>query len=173
MAYDDRNLAYDFSLFEDRSSSAVELEPKKESRRARRNNIVKIKEEQLDKVRRRKRNPFKLFLGFAGGAIAALTIGMIIFGQAQITELNQKIIYAEKNLSEKQSAATQMEMKIESKVAPSILESVATDTLGMSKATNSQKEFISLSKGDKAEVLEESSENIFKKLSNSISALWS
>lgn len=172
MAYENKNLAYDLSLFED-DSSAAEVLPKKYGKKLNKNNIVKINQEQLDKVRRRRHNPVKMTLGFLGSAAAALTIGMIIFGQAEITELNQKITNAEKVLSEQQSYETQMQMQIEAKVAPSVLDRIAEDTLGMTKASNSQKEYISLSEGDKAEVLKKEEDNIFQKISDTIAELWS
>jgi hypothetical protein len=43
----------------------------------------------------------------------------------------------------------------------------------MSKATNSQKEFIQLSDSDKAEVTLSKDKNIFETIAEAVSSLWS
>ena len=45
--------------------------------------------------------------------------------------------------------------------------------LGMSRADSYQKEYISLSEGDKAEVTQTSGTNIFETIANTIADLWS
>ena len=43
----------------------------------------------------------------------------------------------------------------------------------MSKAENAQKEFVSLSKGDKAEIAGDANKNFFQKIIDAITGLWS
>ena len=175
MAYENRNAAYDLSLFDDStdyvSGTAVperkEEVHKKQERKRRKNNVVSLPKEELQKNRRRKHNKFKLALGTAGGAVAAVVIGIIIVGQVRLTELNQEVITAKETLANAQ-------MKLESKLSTSDIEKYAEDTLGMTKATNTQKEFVTLSGGDKAEVsATQESDNIFAQFWNSVQNLWS
>ena len=107
------------------------------------------------------------------GLVAVFLIASIIHGQVQLTEINQEIINARAELAEKQSIYTQLEMKVDSSISTSAVEKYAKETLHMSKATNSQKEFISLSEGDKAEVILTENKNIFQRLWDAIASLWS
>jgi hypothetical protein len=63
-------------------------------------------------------------------------------------------------------------MKLEANLSNAEIEQYAA-SLGMTKASNAQKEFISLEGGDKAEVSVQKSENIFTKFIDSIKNLWS
>ncbi|MCI7212300.1 MAG: hypothetical protein MR981_08860 [Ruminococcus bromii] len=185
MTYKNQNAAYDLSLFDDGYSAYNEgsAAPKyteqestgKQSKRKQRkaNNVVKLPEEELHKIRRRKHNPVKLALGSLGATAVALTIGAIIVGQVQLTELNQEIITAQATLEDAQSIYTQNEMKIEANLSNEDIEKYATDVLGMTKASNTQKEFVSLSEGDKAEVFEQKDDNLFTQFIESIKNLWS
>ena len=182
MAYDNRNEAYDLSLFDDdvTSSVASALPQRKEQevhKKARRKKtvakVVSLPEEELQKIRRRKHNPLKLTLGTVGGALVALVIGTIIVGQVQLTELNQQIITAKTTLADSQSVYTQNQMKVEAGLSSSEIETYAEDVLGMTKASNTQKEFVTLSGGDKAEVSSTDSGNIFTQFIDSLKNLWS
>ena len=81
---------------------------KKQERKRRKNNVVSLPKEELQKNRRRKHNKFKLALGTAGGAVAAVVIGIIIVGQVRLTELNQEVITAKETLANEQSVYTQL-----------------------------------------------------------------
>lgn len=182
MAYENRNAAYDLSLFDDGneyvSGSAVpkrkEEIHKKQVKRKRKNNVVRLPKEELQKNRRRRHNKLKIALGTAGGVAAALVIGIIIVGQVRLTELNQEVITAKETLANAQSVYTQTQMKLESKLSTSDIEKYAENTLGMTKATNTQKEFVTLAGGDKAEVsAAQESDNIFSQFWSSVQNLWS
>ncbi len=142
-------------------------------KKAESNKVVTLPEEELQKIRRRKHNPLKLAVGSVGGTLVAVIIGIIIVGQAEITELNQEIINAKSTLSDCQSVYTQNELKVESMLSDSEIEAYAEDVLGMTKASNTQKEFVTLSGGDKAEVSSQESENIFTQFIESVKNLWS
>jgi predicted lipid-binding transport protein (Tim44 family) len=94
-------------------------------------------------------------------------------GQVQLTELNQEIVNAQALLADTQSIYTQNQMKLEANLSNEEVERYAEDVLGMTKASNAQKEFVTLSHGDKAEVTAQGSENIFTKFIESIQNLWS
>ena len=177
MAYNN-NAAYDLTLFDEENtySSAApkrrEEGPVKKPKKKVKNNVVEFSEEDKLKARRRKHNPFKLLLGGVSAAVVTVIIGFIIVGQVQLTELNQQIISAQETLEDTQSIYTQNQMKLEANLSNAEIEKYAA-SLGMTKASNAQKEFISLEGGDKAEVSVQKSENIFTQFIESIKNLWS
>lgn len=178
MAYNNNNAAYDLSLFDEElyTSAAPEREYDDESaskvKKKQKNKVVKFSEEDVNKARRRKHNPVKLFLGGLSVAVVAFVIGAIIVGQVQLTELNQQIISAQDTLADTQSVYTQNQMKLEAGVSNAEIEKHAAEA-GMTKASNAQKEFVSIESGDKAEVSSQQGENIFTQFIESIKNLWS
>jgi len=102
-----------------------------------------------------------------------VVVGMIIHGQVQLTELNQQIANANRSLEEKQSLYTQIEMKVDASVSTAVVEDFAKKKLGMSKVANSQKEFVSLSQGDKVEITKSEDKGVIEALAEAISSLWS
>lgn len=179
MAYNNNNAAYDLNLFDDElyTSAAPEREyedePVRKVNKKQKNKVVKFSENDVNKARRRKHNPLKLIIGGLGAAVVTFVIGAIIVGQVQLTELNQKIISAQETLADTQSVYTQNQMKLEASLSNAEIEKHATEVLGMTKASNAQKEFVSIESGDKAEVSSQKSENIFTQFIESIKNLWS
>lgn len=158
MQYDDKNLAYDLSLFESsskRKNSNYKKDPAKEklAQEKKADVITFVNLDKKDKAKvEKKKNPAHI-LGYA--TLLVLTAGLIIImlcGQAELTELNQKISEAETVLNEKESIYIQTEMKVEAELSPETVEHYATNVLGMVKTDNSKKEFIRLSEGDQAEI---------------------
>ena len=147
MAYNN-NAAYDLTLFDEENtySSAApkrrEAEPVKKPKKKAKNNVVKFSEEDKLKARRRRHNPLKLLLGGVSAAVVTVIIGFIIVGQVQLTELNQQIISAQETLEDTQSIYTQNQMKLEANLSTSQIEEYAA-SLGMTKASNAQKELFS------------------------------
>lgn len=170
MALNGRSVAYDISLFETTAEERAE-----EQRRAyrRRHNVVNLPEEDLIKNRRTKHSPAAVFKRVVVGAVVAGTVALIIQGQVQLTELNQQISNATSELSDQESLYTQLQMKVDAKLSTAEVEEYAESKLGMSKADSYQKEYISLSNGDKAEVAGEQSSNIFESVAQAIAGLWS
>ncbi|MBQ1507369.1 MAG: hypothetical protein IIZ36_02955 [Ruminococcus sp.] len=182
MAYNKNNAAYDLSLF-DEEASLGSAAPKRGAEEAPENNpaktrrkkakIVQLPEKELQKIRLRKHNPLKIVFSTLCALVISAIIGAIIVGQVQLTELNQKVITAQEMLEDKQSIYIQNQMKVEANLSNAEIERYAQEELGMTKASNAQKEFISLESGDKAEVSAHSEENIFTKFIESIKNLWS
>ena len=165
MAYENRNAAYDLSLFDQASAAPLpkrdeEVEKVKEPKKKTGKKVISLPEEELHKIRKRRHNPLKVALGTIGGAAVAMIIATIIIGQVRITELNQQII-------------TATEMSLQAKLSSSDIEKYAENQLGLTKASSSQQEFVSLSGGDKAEVTSPESENLFTQFISSIANLWS
>lgn len=165
MAFLSSNNAYDISVFEDENLGNQDLHKK--------NKVVKIPKKKIEQAKRRKRNPLKLTVGFLFSAVVVAVVGMIIYSQVQLTELNQKISEAQETLENSQSEYTQMQMNVDAKYTTSIIEEYAQDKLGMTKANNSQKEFVDLSSGDKAKVVEKEDKSIFDTIVDWISSIWS
>ena len=170
MAYNEHSVAYDLDLFKDNAAKKI---PEKQNTKDKENKVVKIPEEDTYRIRRRKHNPFKIFVGSISATVATVIIAAIIVGQAQLTELNQQIITAQETLENAQSTYTQLQMGIQSKLSTTEIEKYAETKLGMSKTENAQKEFVSLSQGDKAEISGDANLNFFQKIINAITGLWS
>lgn len=174
------NLAYDFTLFEtqDTVRTAARIRKKKSGDAAAgagegKQENTRAKGKARAKNARNKRKIGRIALGVVLGVAVMAMIVSIIHGQVQLTELNQEIIDARAQLAEKQSIYTQLEMKVDSSVSTSVVEQYAKDNLAMNKANNSQKEFVSLSDGDKAEVSMSEDKNIFERIGDAIASLWS
>ena len=165
MAFFSSNNAYDISVFEDENLENQDLHKK--------NKVVKIPKKKIEQAKRRKRNPLKLTVSFLFSAVVVAVVGMIIYSQVQLTELNQKISEAQETLENSQSEYTQMQMNVDAKYTTSIIEEYAQDKLGMTKANSSQKEFVDLSSGDKAKVVEKEDKSIFDTIVDWISSIWS
>lgn len=169
MAYN-KTSAYDLSLFD---TSAKDLERANKKKKKTAAQVVKMPEEEIHKIRFRRHNPVKVIGGALGVIAIATVIITIIMGQVQLTELNQQIISAQNQLSNQQSVYTQTQMAVQSKLSTSGIQEYAEQNLGMTKATNAQKEFVELSQGDKAEITQETADDFLSVISNAISNLWS
>lgn len=165
MAFLSSNNAYDISVFEDENLENQDLHKK--------NKVIKIPKKKIEQAKRRKRNPLKLTVSFLFSAVVVAVVGMIIYSQVQLTELNQKISEAQETLENSQSEYTQMQMNVDAKYTTSIIEEYAQDKLGMTKANSSQKEFVDLSSGDKAKIVEKEDKSIFDTIVDWISSIWS
>ncbi|MBQ9742583.1 MAG: hypothetical protein IJV88_02785 [Ruminococcus sp.] len=169
--YSDRG--YDLSLFETEGTSAPKPAPARARKKKPENNIVLLHQMEFDKASRRKHNVAGLVWGFMMAAVIVLIVGVMIHGQVRLAELNQQINAAETTLSHRVSEYTQMQAKVEASLSTAVVEEYARTELGMQKATNQQKEYITLSHGDKAEVYTQSSESIFTVVGNFFDSLWS
>lgn len=164
---------YDLSLFETHGTSAPKLQPKRHKKKVERNNVILFPEVEYDKSARRKHNVAGIIGGFLMAAVIVTIVGIIIYGQVRLAELNQQIASAETQLSHSVSKYTQLQAKVESSLSTTAVEEYARTQLSMSKATNQQKEYISLSQGDKAEVYTEQDDTVFSVISKFIGSLWS
>ena len=166
MAYIDDNSALDLSLFEEpeelRAVDAVSQE-----------NIVY----DLNKERRQRRfanvGAFEALAYGAAAVMVIVSVAAIIHGQAELTELNHRITSAQSTLGELSSTYTQVQMAVENKLGPSVIEEYAKTELGMTKTDSSQKEFISFSEGDKAVVAGEDDIGIFERIRRAFIEVWS
>lgn len=165
MAFMYNKESYDISLFE---TEEINEEEKEKELKIKKEIEEEIKAEQLKRSKVQ-----SIVKGVVCGAIVAVMLGCVIVKQAQLTELNQQITNANKQLEEQESLYIQTQMKVESKYSSDVVEESAQSELGMSRADSYQKEYISLSEGDKAEVTQTSGTNIFETIANTIADLWS
>ena len=176
MAYEYRNLAYDLRLFEEEEIFATSVQtPEKEKakhqpKKEKLNTDVNQTKKAIKKEKRRKNSFFAIACAVAFSLLIVAVVGLIIHGQVQLTELNQQISAAQKSLEEQQSLYTQLQMKVDASISTAVVEKYAKENLGMSKASNSQKEFISLSKGDKVEISSQKNDTVFDSIANAFSA---
>lgn len=165
---------YDLSLFETTKGSAVPKEaPVKVRKKKTATNIVKLQREDIERAQRRKYNVPALVLSFVMSAVVIISLCAIVYGQVCLAELNQQIIAAENTLTERQSEQLQIQAKVDSSLSTLVVEEYAKNNLGMVKASNQQKEYVSLSQGDKAQVYMEEEKNLFEQIGDYISGLWS
>ena len=94
----------------------------------------------------------------------------IIHDQVQLTEVKQKLAAAQKTLEEQQSLYTQLQMKFDASISTDNVEKYAKERLDMATVANSQKEFISLSEGDKVEIASDSNDNVFDSVADAFSS---
>lgn len=166
MSLKERSEAYDLSLFEERIPD-IEISVKSQK-----NKVVSLEEER-SKAPKARIKPLNAFMCVVISGLVITAVVAIIHGQAQLTELNQQISDAETQLTELESYYTQLEMKVETKFSPAVVEEYAKNQLGMSKTESYQKEFISLSEGDKAVVVGEEEKSWWQRLTDAISEIWS
>ena len=183
--YANHNLAYDLTLFEEPRRSPATARGKgagKKSAGAEGNpkaNGAPSEAAQsaagggIARIKRRKSNFLRIAAGVILGVLAVAIIATNIHAQVQINELNQEKHEAEKLLEDLKSREDELDMQIAHQVSYDEVDKYAQEKLNMSKASNSQKEFISLREGDKAEVILEEDKNIFEKFADWISSLVS
>ena len=64
MTYDNAGAAYDFNTFKDSTAKKLpKRKTEKTAKQADKNKVVSIPQDEIVKIRRRKHNPFKLFIG--------------------------------------------------------------------------------------------------------------
>lgn len=139
MSLENRNLAYDLSVFE-------EVSPKREKE-----NIVNLPQKKIREKRAYQHKRAKMLLVVAisvASFVSLLVTFTIVNNQIKLTELTSKIQTVEKSLGESESVKVQLEVKNESNFPLAKIEEVAKNDLGMVKTDPSQIEYINLSKGD-------------------------
>lgn len=165
--------AYDFSLFEDRAGQAAQQPAAYEE--PQRDNLIVLpreKAQKRDKAKTR-RHAWKAVASCALIVLMVGVFGGFVYGQVQLSELAIQVSDANTELSERQSAYTQMQMKSEAQQSLSSVEDTATKQFGMSKIDASRLETVDWNTADKGQVLQQTSDNFFAKLWERITALLS
>lgn len=171
--YGTTDRGYDLSFFETQGTAARKTAPVKQKKKQPKAKVVKMSEFQYDQAPRRKHNFASLAVGFVIAVVVASIVGVIIHGHVQVAELNEQIASAQVELEHRQSEYIQMSAKVEGFLSTAAVEDYARTQLGMTKATNQQKEYISLSQGDKAVVYDDAQTNVFTEIGAFFESLWS
>lgn len=155
------NTAYDFGMFEPKHRQTQEP--------ARKNNVIELPRERLEENRRPKHRILPMLPTILSFLILAGMSGAYIYGQVQLAELSDSLSAVSKQLSEAQSVYTQMKMKSEAQISLEAVENYASEQLGMEKINRKQVENVTLSSGDKTQVLVPvTNQNWFSKLMDSV-----
>lgn len=162
------NRAYDLSLFE----AAPELE--RNSKPQKKNNLVRLPNEDKEQVKVRKHNP--LYIAMVSVCVAIFTViaVTIIQGNVLLNELNSEIMEKQDEIDIYNGKSAQYQVKIDSMLSDEKVEAYAEGVLGMTKANSLHKEFVTMSSSDSAQVLgTESEKNIFETVADAFTGLWS
>lgn len=170
--YGTSDRGYDLSLFETQGTAARKTAPAKQKKQPKAK-VVKMPEFRYDKTQRRKHNFGALAVGVALALVIVAIVGVIIHGRVQVTELNEQIASAQVELEHRRSEYIQMSAKVEASLSTAAVEEYARTQLGMAKATNQQKEYISLSQGDKVVVYSQGNTGVFSQIGDFFESLWS
>lgn len=125
-----QNEAYDFSLFEPSRKEQEQQRPAPSKQPKKKNNLIRISEEQLEKSRRIKYKPTTVIGGILFSLIVLTIMGTMILSQVQLTELTENINDANALLAEQQSITTQLQVKVESQLSLRSVEDYARTSWG-------------------------------------------
>ena len=172
-AYMTASRDYDLGLFETSGTAAKKSTPKKAKKRQVTNNIVELPDVTPEAGQRRKHNVVSLVFGFVIASIIVVVVGMMIHGRVQLAELNQEIALAKAQLENSRSEYVQLQAKVDASLSTATVEEYARTQLGMSKATNQQKQYISLADSDKAEIFAEDEGTVFDEMGEYLGSMLS
>ncbi|MBP3703918.1 MAG: hypothetical protein J6I98_00160 [Clostridia bacterium] len=176
MAYSNTSSAYDFEAFErPMRSSAVEAEaPVRTAQKRRKNNVVRLNERDLRRSHRRNANALRAVVSLCCVMVVLGTIGAVIFGQVQLTELTAKINSVNTQLAEQKGLSVQLEMQAAALMNTDEIETYARERLGMEKVTEGQTTYINLAQSDTGTVLQDNEQpGVLKEIWNSICSIFS
>lgn len=157
----DKNLAYDFSLFEEN--------PREYTREhKRKNNVVRIPKEKLKQNAKSKVNILQSVTTAILCVISVAVITIMVHNQVVLTELTEQVNSASKSLDENKNIYTQLCMNMESRFSLSNVEECAKNEFNMKRIEPYQIQYISLSNGDKGEIIKNNENNFFSKLKASL-----
>lgn len=161
MAMNKQNgLAYDLSLFEPETTKkpSYKEEPKKGGADS---NVIRLERRAAEKSAKKKKRPV-VFLGVSLLTVVVTAIlSWIVYNNVVINELNEKILAADAEIANQDNLTAQYQLKIDRALTTPIVQEFAETKLGMTKANSAQKEFVSLTDGDKGEVVSDDADESF------------
>lgn len=173
MGFDNRSEAYDLSLFEETAGISMSSAEKRSKKRKKSGKIISISKGSSAKAQRRKKNPLMIFsVTLLTVLVAAVAITIVQFN-AELNEVNDMIQQENARLGELQNEQAQYRLTIDSFMTDDFVRDYAETKLGMVPAGNAQKRFISLSDGDKGEILsDETTSNVFTAMMDAFSGAF-
>lgn len=174
MNYYDSNSAYDLTYFEeeieDEEENEIQIKYKEQIQKQRKN--VKVKQEKkLQRARMYNKLKSIIYVTVVISILGACCV-RLTYLSAINNELNNKIAIQQQLLQEVESENTQLDMKIETILSPTVIEKYAAEVLSMTKLDDSKKEYIRLDEGDKVVLAENNSDNTFSTIINQIIDLF-
>ena len=152
------NLAYDFSLFEERNTNtAPELEPRIEEQ-PQQGAVVELPEQPGHQPEPGKRSRPSLLKVLAGSLCFAVLFGTgitAVYSEVQLTELSEEISKVQTQLEEAQSLEVQLNMQAAQLMTDAQVENYAVQQLGMGKLAGSQVVYMHVARQDKGRVVQE------------------
>ena len=145
-------LAYDLSLFEP-DASASEAGQKNTAKKKAENKVIDLGIPQAKRAEKRKLNPVTIISVTLLVLVVAAVLSLIVYNNVMLNEYNEQILQADSELVNQENLRSQYQLKIDRTLTKETVQDYAEGKLGMQPANSVQKEFISLTDGDKGEVL--------------------
>lgn len=173
VGFDNRSEAYDLSVFEENEGLNMSASDKRTKKRKKSGKIISISRGSSAKAQRRKKNPVMIFsVALLTVIVAAVAITIVQFN-AELNEVNDLIQQQNAKLTELENEEAQYRLTIDSKLTDDYVKNYAEKKLGMTPALNGQKKFISLSEGDKGEILsDENTATVFSAILDAFSGAF-
>jgi len=153
MAYPTHKSQYDFSLFEMKTGSAanVSTAPKVSPEEKRPQMRVVVNRNKKPEARVLANGMRRNSVAKAGAVllIMLVALGMMIYLQAKLDNVNRQVARTQQTLEETKSETVRLQMELNSIVSIDKVEDYAVNTLGMVKIESGQVEYIDLSGDDK------------------------
>lgn len=163
---------YNFERFSPRQ--AVAAESKQAPKAEKPANIIELPGQLLRQSRRKRVKPLRAVANAVGVLLVCTVLGAIIYGQVQLTELNEEISTVSAQLSEAQSIELQLQYAADQNMSTAELEEYASTKLGMQKINPGQVTYIQLADGNNGTVVREiDSKPWFLQIWDSVLALLS
>ncbi|MBE6836106.1 MAG: hypothetical protein E7515_07670 [Ruminococcaceae bacterium] len=150
MAYPTPKSQYDFSLFEMKTGTAANIStaPKKRAEEKKPQMRVVVNNKRKNKLNKIVPASVKRNSVLKAGAVLfclLAVLGMVIYMQAKLDNVNREIARTEKTLEETKSETVRLQMELNSIISIDKVEDYAVNTLGMVKIESGQVEYIDLS----------------------------
>ncbi len=153
-------LAYDLSLFEPQTAEEL-ADAEVQKQYGNDNKVVRMEPRLPETAYKRKRNPVRIFGISLLMIVVAVIFSMILYNYVVLNEYNDMILTANKTISDQDNLKAQYQMKIDRSMPSNMIQEYAENKLNMTKANAAQKEFISLTEGDRGEVIREDEHDSF------------
>ena len=139
--------AYDFSLFEERTST--------EER------VSNARWEELKKNRKPRRHLLRRAAAVLCFGVVFSAVTLVVYNQVQLTELTEEINTTAKQLEEAESLEIQLNMEASAQMDGAAVEQYAQEELGMSKVSGGQVTYVNVAQEDQGTVVREATSGSF------------
>ena len=146
MAANQRNEAYDFSLFEERESRVVRMPKKKKEKKVQKASAVE--------------GYLRAFLLVVAAAVALSVVGYMVYCKMTLSELGDRLVNAKAELTLADSEYVRLQTDLQEKMATRSIEEQAK-ALGMERPQANQIEYVVINDTDKVEVAQQAQEKGF------------